>query len=72
MIETKKKYNSWCVYNLVALTIFFLQGHNKPITVLALSPDRQTIYTGSHDGYITAWNSKNGLSFDAIYLITRT
>ncbi|BET01561.1 WD domain, G-beta repeat [Nesidiocoris tenuis] len=37
-----------------------IKGHNKPITVLALSPDRQTIYTGSHDGYITAWNSKNG------------
>ncbi|CAH1725408.1 hypothetical protein AGLY_012918 [Aphis glycines] len=37
-----------------------IKGHNKPITVLALSPDRSTIYTGSHDGYITNWNAANG------------
>ncbi|XP_033223453.1 actin-interacting protein 1 [Belonocnema kinseyi] len=37
-----------------------IKGHNKPITVLALSPDRSTIYTGSHDGYITNWNAKTG------------
>lgn len=36
------------------------QGHNKPITVLTLSPDRDTIYTGSHDGYVTNWNAKTG------------
>lgn len=37
-----------------------IKGHNKPITVLALSPDRSTIYTGSHDGFITAWDAKTG------------
>ncbi|XP_012251060.1 actin-interacting protein 1 isoform X1 [Athalia rosae] len=37
-----------------------IKGHNKPITVLALSTDRSTIYTGSHDGYITNWNAGSG------------
>ncbi|KAK3908482.1 Actin-interacting protein 1 [Frankliniella fusca] len=37
-----------------------VKGHNKPITVLALSPDRETIYTGSHDGYVTSWSAKTG------------
>ena len=37
-----------------------IKGHNKPITVLTLSPDRSTIYTGSHDGYITNWNAVTG------------
>lgn len=37
-----------------------IKGHNKPITVLALSPDRSTIYTGSHDGFITVWDAKTG------------
>lgn len=37
-----------------------IKGHNKPITVLGLSDDRSTIYTGSHDGAITNWNSGNG------------
>ncbi|XP_046749096.1 actin-interacting protein 1 isoform X2 [Diprion similis] len=37
-----------------------IKGHNKPITVLALSTDRSTIYTGSHDGYITNWNAESG------------
>ncbi|EDW19455.1 actin-interacting protein 1 [Drosophila mojavensis] len=37
-----------------------VKGHNKPITVLALSDDRSTIYTGSHDGIVTNWNSGNG------------
>ncbi|GLH10745.1 Protein will die slowly [Gryllus bimaculatus] len=37
-----------------------VKGHNKPITVLALSPDRSTIYTGSHDGHITAWDANSG------------
>lgn len=39
-----------------------IKGHNKPITVLALSDDRSTIYTGSHDGAITNWNSGNGVN----------
>lgn len=25
-----------------------------------MSPDRSTIYTGSHDGYVTNWNAKTG------------
>ncbi|KAL1461035.1 hypothetical protein WDU94_012967 [Cyamophila willieti] len=37
-----------------------IKGHNKPITALALSPDRSTVYTGSHDGFITRWNAKTG------------
>lgn len=37
-----------------------IKGHNKPITVLGLSHDRSTIYTGSHDGVVTNWNSGNG------------
>ncbi|EFN72255.1 Putative actin-interacting protein 1 [Camponotus floridanus] len=40
--------------------IRIIKGHNKPITVLTLSPDRGTIYTGSHDGYITNWNAETG------------
>ncbi|KAH8397189.1 hypothetical protein KR215_010295 [Drosophila sulfurigaster] len=39
-----------------------VKGHNKPITVLALSDDRSTIYTGSHDGVVTNWNSGNGVN----------
>ncbi|KAJ9578243.1 hypothetical protein L9F63_005542 [Diploptera punctata] len=42
--------------------IQILKGHNKPITVLCLSPDRKTIYTGSHDGYITHWDSETGVN----------
>ncbi|KAK7603230.1 hypothetical protein V9T40_003229 [Parthenolecanium corni] len=37
-----------------------IRGHNKPITVLDLSVDRKTIYTGSHDGIVTSWNSESG------------
>lgn len=37
-----------------------VKGHNKPITVLTLSRDHSTIYTGSHDGVVTKWNSGNG------------
>nr|CAD7446755.1 unnamed protein product [Timema bartmani] len=42
--------------------IRIIKGHNKPITVLALSPDRETIYTGSHDGFVTSWDAKTGES----------
>lgn len=45
--------------DLISNHIIF-QGHNKPITVLTLSSDRNTIYTGSHDGYITSWNANTG------------
>lgn len=37
-----------------------VKGHNKPITVLALSEDRSFIYTGSHDGFITNWQAGSG------------
>ncbi|XP_005187228.1 actin-interacting protein 1 [Musca domestica] len=39
-----------------------IKGHNKPITVLGLSDDRSTIYTGSHDGVVTSWNSGSGVN----------
>lgn len=31
---------------------FFFQGHNKSITALAVSPDKKTIFTASHDAAI--------------------
>lgn len=37
-----------------------IKGHNKPITVLALSEDRSSIFTGSHDGFVTRWNAETG------------
>ncbi|XP_031778708.1 actin-interacting protein 1 isoform X1 [Nasonia vitripennis] len=37
-----------------------VKGHNKPITVLTTSQDKSTIYTGSHDGYVTNWKSATG------------
>ncbi|XP_026332249.1 actin-interacting protein 1 [Hyposmocoma kahamanoa] len=37
-----------------------LMGHNKPITCLALHPDRHTVYTASHDGCVTSWNVSTG------------
>ncbi|XP_059051926.1 actin-interacting protein 1 [Achroia grisella] len=37
-----------------------LMGHNKPITSLALHPDRHTVYTASHDGCVTSWNVESG------------
>lgn len=37
-----------------------VKGHNKPITVLALSEDHGSIFTGSHDGYVTNWNAVSG------------
>ncbi|KAF7272745.1 hypothetical protein GWI33_014498 [Rhynchophorus ferrugineus] len=37
-----------------------VKGHNKPITVLTLSEDRDSIFTGSHDGVVTKWNTNTG------------
>lgn len=37
-----------------------IKGHNKPITAMALSDDHSIIYTASHDGAVTNWNSGNG------------
>lgn len=37
-----------------------LMGHNKPITCLTLHPDRQSVYTASHDGTVTQWNCETG------------
>lgn len=39
-----------------------VKGHNKSITALTLSDDRSTIFTGSHDGAVTNWNSGNGVN----------
>ncbi|XKL59558.1 hypothetical protein PGB90_000574 [Kerria lacca] len=40
--------------------IRIIKGHNKPITMLTLSPNGKTIFTGSHDGIVTSWNSESG------------
>lgn len=37
-----------------------IKGHNKPITAVTLSEDRSIIYTASHDGAVTNWNSGSG------------
>ncbi|VEN58491.1 unnamed protein product [Callosobruchus maculatus] len=37
-----------------------VKGHNKPITSLALSEDRTSIFTASHDGCVTRWNAETG------------
>lgn len=37
-----------------------IKGHNKPITVMTLSEDRSSIFTGSHDGVVTTWNASTG------------
>ncbi|CAH1109792.1 unnamed protein product [Psylliodes chrysocephalus] len=37
-----------------------IKGHNKPITALTLSEDRTSIFTASHDGYVTTWNAETG------------
>ena len=43
-----------------------IKGHNKSITALAVHSDpgsnHKTIYTGSHDGFITHWDSETGES----------
>ena len=39
-----------------------IKGHNKPITALAVSRDRNHIYTGSHDGNVTQWDVATGSS----------
>lgn len=37
-----------------------IKGHNKPITVLTLSEDHSSIFTGSHDGCVTKWDAETG------------
>lgn len=42
-----------------------IKGHNKSITAMTVadsqaSSDEKTIYTGSHDGFVTQWSSKSG------------
>lgn len=43
-----------------------IKGHNKSITAMTVADNRsgagdeRTIFTGSHDGFITYWNSKSG------------
>lgn len=48
--------------NNPATPIRIIKGHNKPITVLGLADDKTTIYTGSHDGAITKWDTSNGVN----------
>lgn len=43
-----------------------IKGHNKSITSMTVSAasdagDDRTIFTGSHDGYVTHWSSKTGV-----------
>ncbi|CAG0893048.1 unnamed protein product [Darwinula stevensoni] len=40
--------------------IRIIKGHNKPMTAMTLSSDRSTIYTGSHDGFVTHWDVASG------------
>jgi len=37
-----------------------VKGHNKSITVLAVNGNRDTLYTGSHDGIVTSWDVATG------------
>lgn len=41
-----------------------VKGHNKSITSMTIpvdaASDERTIFTGSHDGYVTHWSSKTG------------
>ncbi|VEN53481.1 unnamed protein product [Callosobruchus maculatus] len=37
-----------------------VKGQHKPITSLALSEDRTSIFTASHDGCVTRWNAETG------------
>jgi len=37
-----------------------IKGHNKPITSMALSLDRKTIYTAASDGTVISWDSESG------------
>lgn len=46
--------------NNPTMPLKIIKGHNKPITVIGLSDDRSTIFTCSHDGVVTSWNSGNG------------
>lgn len=39
-----------------------VHGHNKPITALALSTDKQWLYTADFEGHLTRWNVQNGES----------
>ena len=37
-----------------------VRGHNKPITALALSSNKKTIYSGASDGTVICWDSETG------------
>jgi len=37
-----------------------VKGHNRAITVLSLSKDRQVLFTGSHEGVVTRWDVATG------------
>ncbi|MCL4128450.1 UNVERIFIED_CONTAM: hypothetical protein GTU68_035864 [Idotea baltica] len=37
-----------------------VKGHNKPITRMAITPDKSTIYTTAMDGTVTVWDRETG------------
>lgn len=37
-----------------------IKGHNKPITAMTVSEDKTKVYTGSHDGFVTRWDTSSG------------
>uniref|UniRef100_A0A646QD15 Actin-interacting protein 1 n=1 Tax=Hemiscolopendra marginata TaxID=943146 RepID=A0A646QD15_9MYRI len=37
-----------------------IKGHNKSITSLSVTPDKSTLFTGSHDGYVSFWDVASG------------
>ncbi|XP_076040118.1 actin-interacting protein 1 flr isoform X2 [Oratosquilla oratoria] len=37
-----------------------IKGHNKPITRMALTQDRNSLYTSGYDGTITVWDAATG------------
>jgi len=37
-----------------------VKGHNRPITALALSPDKKSIYSADSEGRVITWDSETG------------
>lgn len=46
--------------NNPAQPLRIVKGHNKSITALAVTPDKTTIVTGSHDGHLVMWDAATG------------
>ncbi|UYV78877.1 WDR1 [Cordylochernes scorpioides] len=45
-----------------------LKGHNKSITAIGLTPDRSTLFTGSHDGHVNILTSLPSLYLPIKYI----